>query len=210
MGAGSFDALPSSSWAADYAPVVTFHPDERSLPCGIEDLLGAASLVDGSGTVISTAPTQELLAQYDVDGSDVHLVLDTPVPGGLSAPLYVVAQQPPGLGPDVVDLTFVLLFGANGPQAAQVYPAVSDEITCLLPHFGEHQGDLETMTVRVSGGDGDRSVDWVRFEAHGNDTFVLPGTARGLGRGRWRVAPSGRMPSITRVPTASSSMRTSP
>ncbi|MEA2623874.1 MAG: hypothetical protein QOH61_2784, partial [Chloroflexota bacterium] len=163
------------SWVADYAPVVQFHPDEVYLPCSIEYLLEGATLVTPSGPV-SNPTAADLYANRALATDQAHVEISASQFSGQpinSAPCYVCVETPPGNLGTTVDLNFFFLFAYNGPQGAVVQPG---GFPCLLPTFGEHQGDIEGVTVRLDAPQG--NIVWVRYEAHGDSTFVTP--ANGL------------------------------
>lgn len=160
---------------ARVAPVVLFHPEEPYLPCSVEYLLAQGTLLDGAGAAIKDNPTQEDLADHAQDGSRVVInpsqytgeAVDEH--GRVRAPMYVSAQVGPGAS--FVDLHYIFLFAYNGPQTTRVrVPRKS--FNCVLPHFAEHEGDIEGVTVRVTP-DLSRILH-VQVAGHGKPTRIMP------------------------------------
>lgn len=89
-------------------------------------------------------PTVETLVQYG-SRDDVQVEVTASQFHGQelgTAPLYVVVETPPDQ-PSMLDLTFFVLFAHNGARGARVRPAMTPPLfDCLLPHYGEHQGDI--------------------------------------------------------------------
>ena len=162
--------------ARTFAPVLLLYPQEPQPPRSIEALLQGASLVDGHrGHSLVAAPGQADLLRHR--GPQVHIrpsaqaLAPQPVPAGahLDAPMYVAVQRP--ARGDFIDLTYVFLFAF---QEAQVFRFVVAQrgFFASVPHFGEHEGDLESLTVRLSA---DRQrILRVRLEAHGLSTWWEP------------------------------------
>ncbi len=162
--------LQAQAAALRFAPYFVFHPDERYAPLAIESLLAGATLVEGGSERPSPLPDSLV-------GREGHLRLavaqrDAPAPGtahllpGRELPLYVAMQR--GADGTFVDLHYILLFGHQGPQVVRFFTSVA-EFVAAVPHYGEHQADLERLTVRVDVGL--QRVLQVRFEAHGKATW---------------------------------------
>ena len=157
--------------AARVAPIVQFHPKEAAYPCSAAHLLKGSKLVDEAGNVLAVNPTPAQLAQHR-DASN-RLLVDPAMYSGegeeherVRAPMYLSVQVPPDAS--YVDLNYIFLFAYQPAQAARVLVPKSD-FNCTLPHFGEHEGDVEGVTVRMSP---DLKTIWhVRYEAHGHERW---------------------------------------
>lgn len=69
-----------------------------------------------------------------------------------------------------VDLTYIFLYCYNGAQCAQLLAPV--RASCVVPSYAEHEGDIESITVRV---DPElNAVRAVRYEQHGSSTRYAP------------------------------------
>ena len=162
---------------ARFAPIVTFHPSESFLPCSIDYLLAKARLVNQSGDLVKVGLSQGDLANpafangaFDVKIDPSCFAGQPLVNNAVDAPMYVSVQVPDNRS--FVDLNFIFLFGYNGSQTARVKVPGLD-FNCALPQYGEHQGDIEGITVRVKPDFSE--IIFVRYEAHGNSTFYYPG-----------------------------------
>jgi hypothetical protein len=78
------------------------------------------------------------------------------------APMYVSVE--PCADASCIDLRFVMLYAYNGPQTLRTARGY-DDFNLLASGLGEHAGDVETVTVRVT--PDLESVLSVRFDAHG-------------------------------------------
>lgn len=167
---------------AKWAPIVTFHFQERYLPSSIDHLLHNAALVDAEGHVLVQGPSQTDLQREPQPGNRVILHPDSYAGDALDAqhrvqaPMYVSAQVPEDAS--FVDLNYIFLSGFNGSQTARLNLfGVSTELT--LPHFADHQGDIESISVRVT--PDFQRVIFVRFEGHGHSHFTKPEDAQFIG-----------------------------
>lgn len=161
---------------AQFAPIGTVHPAERYLPCSIEHILETSRLVDADGLTIVAHPTQADMLRYRDNAYHLELLESDDVvdeapssPEGIAAPMYVIPQVPPS--EEYVNLNFYLFFAYSGAQSARVLVPGLD-FNAILPEFGEHQGDLELIAVKVTP-DFSRVLA-VRYEAHGNGTVYEP------------------------------------
>lgn len=166
---------------ADYSPFVHFHDHEKYFPCTIEYALRGASLMqvplgpDGKpdysapGTLIKANPTEQDLGTYDANVYRIDLV--NALQGeGLNGPMYVAIQFDPNK--IFVDFSYEFLFGFNGAQVARSYLAGLLSGFVSLPDFGNHQGDIEGVTVRLNWDL--TEVLSVRYAGHGHDLVYLP------------------------------------
>ena len=160
---------------ARFAPLVVFHPEERFFPCAMGHLLAHGRLLGPDGTVWAAPPTPADLAahagpKFTVDiGAEATGGEVAPHPRGpeVRAPMYAAVQVPPD--GRFVDLNYIFLFAYNGPQVVRVC-APGQRFLCSVPHYAEHYGDVQGITVRVSGDL--RRLVAVAYEQHGRRTWV--------------------------------------
>lgn len=164
--------------AAKFAPVVRFHAKEQYFPCSIEFLLAGSTLVVGTNETLQ--PTfDDLYAARNA--SDAHLRIDPSVWHGMAprnnlipAPMYVAPQV--ASDKSFVDFTYYFLSAFNGPQTVWVNVAGDiplDSFDCAIEQFAFHQGDVESITVRVT--PDFSKVIHVGMAAHGHyHTYYLP------------------------------------
>jgi len=110
---------------------------------------------------------------YTRSSGDYYLELDNdnvsrrgfgPQNGQVRAPMYVSAQE----FPDTIGITYSFLYTFQGSQVLKIKtPLKSTEF--ILNNFGEHQGDIEHVTVHVTK-DLQRIVK-VWFSHHGDDSM---------------------------------------
>lgn len=175
-----------------FAPEVQFHFAERYFPAGVE-FLAASSLLyeqtNGRGQTLGNAPTlDELATKYQWnDGTRTgyrleigrnnraayygeDLVLAANGAGRrVAAPMYVSVQVP--TDQSYLELNFIMLYAYNGPQTLRAL-RLGDHFNFMISSLAEHQGDFETVSVRVSP-DLERVLS-VRYEAHGNSRYFWP------------------------------------
>lgn len=163
--------------AAKFAPVVRFHAKEQYFPCSIEFLLAGSTLVVGTAETLQ--PTfEDLYAARNAPAA--HLRIDPSAWHGMPpqnnlipAPMYVAPQVAPDKS--FVDFTYYFLSAFNGPQAVWVNVAGGiplDSFNCAIEQFAFHQGDVESITVRVT--PDLTKVIHVGMSAHGDYTYYLP------------------------------------
>ncbi|KAL6624345.1 hypothetical protein ACP70R_031666 [Stipagrostis hirtigluma subsp. patula] len=151
--AGMPDLAQVKAVLAAYAPQVYVHPDEPYLPSSVAWFFenGALLYRKGGETPTPVAADGSNLPQgADNDG---EYWLDLPADGDrrekvrrgdlASATAYVQAK--PMLGGTATDLVVWLFFPFNGPARAKV-----GLVTVPLGDIGEHVGDWEHLTLRVS------------------------------------------------------------
>ena len=161
--------------AALFAPVLLIHPGEHFLPTSIEYMLEGSDIIDTQGNVRVRHPTQLDMwsfrdPQFRLNIHPDHFAGQSPGVGNrIVAPMYVAIQVP--ADHSYVDLHYLFLYTYNGSQAVRVLVPFRD-FNCSLDNLGEHQGDIESLTVRVSA-EFDRIIS-VRFEAHGDSTYLAP------------------------------------
>jgi hypothetical protein len=159
---------------ARFAPQVRLHPQEPYLPCSMDYLMQHSTLVDGRRQVVKASP-QACDLYYHREG---HYALDISVEafGGqplqqnrVRAPMYTAVRVP--ADGTYVDVTYIFLFAYNGPQVARV-SAPGLRYSCVVPHFAEHQGDLECITVRLT--PDCKKLLALRYEQHGVSQWLAP------------------------------------
>ncbi len=153
---------------ARVAPVITFHPQERHHPCAIEELLAGACLKGANHETLVANPKSQDMGRYADSCNrlwlDARHASGTLVPTGhrLTAPMYVIVQVPESRA--YVDVRYVMLFAYQGAQLVRVI-VPSNDFDCFVPRFGEHQGDIENVCVRLT--PDLKHVTHVTFEQHG-------------------------------------------
>jgi hypothetical protein len=163
--------------AAKFAPVVRFHAKEQYFPCSIEFLLGGSTLVVGTTETLQPTFDDLYAARH---AADAHLRIDPSAWQGMlpqndliPAPMYVAPQVAPDKS--FVDFTYYFLSAFNGPQAVWVNVETGIPLTsfnCAIEQFAFHQGDVESITVRVT--PDFAKVVHVGMSAHGDYTYYLP------------------------------------
>lgn len=158
--------------AARFAPIVTFHPDEKHFPCSVDWLLQRAQLRkrDDADFHIS-APPQAALAEFN--SGDYFLDVSAEAwPGEalddkhVTTPMYVAAQE----WDDCIEITYVMLYAYQGGQTC--VGLIGELFHAIANHYGKHQGDLEWVAVRVS--KDYEQVHSVGYAAHGHVTYYAP------------------------------------
>jgi hypothetical protein len=156
-----------------YAPVLRFHPNEKYFPCSIEFLLQNGWLRDNNNKDWNIVnPAQTDLQQYCAENYYVQ-INPSQYPGMctnnvVSAPLYYAVQE----FTDIIEITYIFLYAYQGGQTVRALRA-GTEFNCIVNDFGIHQGDLETIVVRlVPQGTGGYSVLDAVYSAHGNESYL--------------------------------------
>uniref|UniRef100_A0A0E0QA86 DUF946 domain-containing protein n=1 Tax=Oryza rufipogon TaxID=4529 RepID=A0A0E0QA86_ORYRU len=147
------DLAQVNALLAAYAPQLFLHPDEPYLPSSVTWFFqnGALLYQKGSQTPTPVAADGSNLPQgggndggywldLPVDNSQRERVKKGDLPG---AKVYVQAK--PMLGATATDLAVWFFYPFNGPARAKVGP-----LTIPLGKIGEHVGDWEHVTLRVS------------------------------------------------------------
>ena len=133
-----------------YAPLVSFHPNERYFPCSVEWLLAHACLRHTRNSLCIWQPTQADLLQhwraYHSEGSTPYLDISCAGYGGnlKEAPLYVAVQE----WDYCFEITYLMLYAFQGPQTA-CWRLSRRPYDCLIDDLGRHQGDLEWVCVTL-------------------------------------------------------------
>jgi hypothetical protein len=148
-----------------FAPVVFLHPDESYFPLSIE------GLIEG-GTWEDEGRQEPHLQPDDLAHRAGWLRLGPQVypgqrPGGsgqVEAPMYVGVQQATDDRP-WVELHYMALFAYQGPQILRFF-GLGPPFSAAIPHFGEHMGDLERLSLRLD--PSLQRVVRVEYSAHGH------------------------------------------
>ncbi|CAM0906438.1 unnamed protein product [Alopecurus aequalis] len=138
---------------AAYSPQVYLHPNDPYLPSSVPWYFENGALLYQNGNQTPTPVTADGSNLPQGGGNDGAYWLDLPVDKGQrervkkgdlsSAKAYVQAK--PMLGGTATDLVLWFFYPFNGPARAKVGP-----LTIALGMIGEHVGDWEHMTLRVS------------------------------------------------------------
>ncbi|WP_437604046.1 hypothetical protein WMF28_20925 [Sorangium sp. So ce590] len=143
-------------------------------------------MINGQGGVIPPMPNQTIdtfiRTLFDIDPRiSVNIEINPsqyagmPLSNGrITAPMYYAVQE---FG-DCVEITYVSLFAFQGGQTIRAL-RVGTEFWCILNDYGQHQGDLEEVTVRLRPrGGGDYEVDRLIYYAHGDASEFAQGDVR--------------------------------
>ncbi|KAG0496917.1 hypothetical protein HPP92_001608 [Vanilla planifolia] len=172
------DAMPNldqiTKLLQKYSPWVHFHPDERYLPSSVSWFFNNGALlfsktdpngptpVDPAGRALPQGGTNDGAYWLDLPSDDAEK--DRVKAGELStAEAYVHVK--PALGGTATDIVFWLFYPFNGPGRAKV-----GLINIGLGHIGEHVGDWEHVTLRISNFDG--VLKRMYFSQHTSGTWV--------------------------------------
>ncbi|CAM0145362.1 unnamed protein product [Urochloa decumbens] len=148
------DLSQVNSLLAAYAPHVFLHPKEAYLPSSVTWFFESGALLHQKGSQTATPVAADGSNLPRGGGNDGGYWLDLPAAdnnqredvkkGDLpSAKVYVQAK--PMLGGTVTDLAVWIFYPLNGAARAQV-----GFLTIPLGEIGEHVGDWEHVTLRVS------------------------------------------------------------
>jgi hypothetical protein len=159
--------------AARFAPIVSFHVNERFFPCSIDWLLLRATLRSKDDPNFALRhPRQQDLLTYS--GNQYFLDIDAAANPGqalvdqqVAAPMYVAAQE----WDDCIEITYVMLYAYQGGQTCRGLKPC-DYFNAVVDNYGHHQGDLEWVSVLVSK-DYERLLA-VGYAAHGHVTYYSP------------------------------------
>ncbi|PVH65101.1 hypothetical protein PAHAL_2G423600 [Panicum hallii] len=167
------DLAQVNSLLAAYAPHVYLHPNEPYLPSSVTWFFENGALLhqNGSQTPKPVAADGSNLPQGG--GNDGGYWLDLPVDSkqrekvkkGDLAGAKVYVQAKPMLGGTVTDLAVWIFYPFNGPARAKV-----GLLTIPLGEIGEHVGDWEHVTLRVSNFSGE--LLRMYFSQHSAGTWV--------------------------------------
>ncbi|KAF8664233.1 hypothetical protein HU200_054774 [Digitaria exilis] len=167
------DLAQVNSLLAAYAPHVYLHPNEAYLPSTVTWFFENGALLSQKGNQTPTPVAADGSNLPQGGGNDGGYWLDLPVDSNqrervkkgdlASAKVYVQAK--PMLGGTVTDLAAWIFYPLNGPARAKV-----GFFTIPLGQIGEHIGDWEHVTLRVSNFSGE--LLRMYFSQHSAGTWV--------------------------------------
>ncbi|XP_075506006.1 hypothetical protein At1g04090-like [Primulina tabacum] len=158
-----------------YAPYIYFHPQEIHLPSSVNWFFSNGALLYTKGDESRLVPIEPDGSNLPQGGSnDGAYWLDLPIDeearervkkGDLqSAEAYIHIK--PVLGATFTDIQMWLFYPFNGPATAKI--GIFNKIS--LGKIGEHVGDWEHLTLRISNFDG--VLNKVYFSEHSGGTWV--------------------------------------
>ncbi|HEX8653747.1 MAG TPA: Vps62-related protein [Allosphingosinicella sp.] len=152
---------------ARYGPTVKFHPEEQFLPCSVEWFLQNAWLCQPGSRVQATPQNLPSTIGAPDDHKFWLRLKDDGHRGGdlSSARAYVHAKPSKKTG--FTDISFWLCYAYNGAGTAHLFP-FKDRLS--LDPFGEHYGDWETFTLRIS--NRTKLLDSVYLSQHDSGEWV--------------------------------------
>ncbi|ONI20178.1 hypothetical protein PRUPE_2G001300 [Prunus persica] len=155
-----------------YSPLIYLHPDEVYLPSSVGWFFSnGALLYKKQGDAVAIEPTGSNLPQGG--SNDGSYWLDLPVDKGASERVkkgdlpdcQVYLHIKPMMGSTFTDIAIWVFYPFNGPARAKV-----EFFNISLGKIGEHVGDWEHLTLRVSNFTGEL---WrVFFSQHSGGTWV--------------------------------------
>ncbi|KAI7732943.1 hypothetical protein M8C21_032564 [Ambrosia artemisiifolia] len=157
-----------------YSPIIYFHPNEKYLPSTVNWYFQNGALLYQKGQESSPSPVELDGSNLPQGGSDDGSYwLDLPTDdsskervkkGDLdNANAYFHIK--PMFGATFTDMTIWVFYPFNGPARAKL-----EFLTISLGKIGEHVGDWEHLTLRVSNFDG--SLKCVYFSEHSGGTLL--------------------------------------
>ncbi|CAI0547655.1 unnamed protein product, partial [Linum tenue] len=158
-----------------YAPWISLHPDEEFLPSSVDWFFSNGSLLYEKGKESNPTPIDPIGSNLPQGGSnDGAYWLDLPVDGsakervkkGQLAGVQVYLHAKPASGGTFTDLAVWVFYPFNGPGRAKVEFIKSIK----LGKLGEHVGDWEHVTLRISNFNG--LLQSVYFSQHSGGSWV--------------------------------------
>nr|GMD55460.1 uncharacterized protein LOC109151050 [Ipomoea batatas] len=157
-----------------YSPWIYFHPDEEFLPSSVPWFFKNGALLYTKGQESSPAPIEQTGANLPQGGNtDGAYWLDLPTNDGdkdrvkkgnlQDCTCYVHVK--PMLGATFTDIALWMFYPFNGPARAKV-----EFLTIKLGKIGEHVGDWEHVTLRISNFNGE--LKRVYFSEHSRGMWV--------------------------------------
>ncbi|XP_028788806.1 uncharacterized protein LOC114744826 [Neltuma alba] len=157
-----------------YSPIMYLHPDEEYLPSSVNWFFGNGGLLYRRGRESHPVPIQPNGTNLPQDHyNDGSYWLDLPADeankervkrGDLqSSQAYLHIK--PMFGGAFTDIAFWVYYPFNGPERVKV-----EFVTISLGKIGEHVGDWEHVTLRVSNFNGE--LQRVYFSEHSGGTWV--------------------------------------
>ncbi|CAL1405412.1 unnamed protein product [Linum trigynum] len=176
---GSTSSMPNLKQVEElfkrYAPWVSLHPDEEFLPSSVDWFFSNGSLLYEKGKESNPTPIDPIGSNLPQGGSnDGAYWLDLPVDGsakervkkGQLAGVQVYLHAKPASGGTFTDLAVWVFYPFNGPGRAKVEFIKSIK----LGKLGEHVGDWEHVTLRISNFNG--LLQSVYFSQHSSGSWV--------------------------------------
>ncbi|KAG6682122.1 hypothetical protein I3842_13G122400 [Carya illinoinensis] len=157
-----------------YSPWVYFHPDEEFLPSSMRWFFVNGALLYSKGEESKPVPIEPNGSNLPQGGSnDGAYWLDLPVDAGAKERVkkgdlgnsQVYVHVKPMLGASFTDLAIWMFYPFNGPSKAKV-----GIVNVSLGKIGEHVGDWEHVTLRVSNFNGE--LQRVYFSEHNGGTWL--------------------------------------
>ncbi|CAH1416198.1 unnamed protein product [Lactuca virosa] len=157
-----------------YSPIIYFHPDEKYLPSTVNWYFENGALLYQKGLENNPSPIEPDGSNLPQGGSDDDSYwLDLPIDdsakdrvkkGGLdNANAYFHIK--PMFGATFTDIAIWVFYPFNGPARVKL-----EFVTISLGKIGQHVGDWEHLTLRVSNFDG--SLKYVYFSEHSGGTLL--------------------------------------
>ncbi|XP_076949171.1 hypothetical protein At1g04090-like [Bidens hawaiensis] len=157
-----------------YSPIIYFHPDEKYFPSTVNWFFQNGALLYQKGLETSPSPVQPDGSNLPQGGSDdgsywLELPIDNSAKekikkGDLdNANAYFHIK--PMFGATFTDMAIWVFYPFNGPARAKL-----EFLTISLGKIGEHVGDWEHLTLRVSNFDG--SLKCVYFSEHSGGSLL--------------------------------------
>ncbi|KAK3020168.1 LOW QUALITY PROTEIN: hypothetical protein RJ639_003066 [Escallonia herrerae] len=157
-----------------YSPWVYFHPDEQYLPSSVSWFFQTGALLYTKGaesTPISIEPTGSNLPQGG--SNDGAYWLDVPIDGSAKEKLKKGDLQDakaylhikPIAGATFTDVAIWVFYPFNGPVRAKV-----EFVNVSLGKIGQHVGDWEHVTLRISNFNGE--LKSVYFSEHSGGSWI--------------------------------------
>ncbi|KAJ8464651.1 hypothetical protein OPV22_027203 [Ensete ventricosum] len=176
-GASNFTSMPNLKQAEAlmkaYSPWIYYHPDEEYLPSSVSWLFDNGALLYQKGNQNPTPIGSDGSNLPQGGSNDGAYWIDLPVDGGQrdkvkkgdlsSTKVYLHIK--PMLGATFTDVVIWIFFPFNGPAKAKV-----QLLNIPLGKIGQHAGDWEHMTLRISNFTGEL---WrVYFSQHSSGAWV--------------------------------------
>ncbi|CAK9322427.1 unnamed protein product [Citrullus colocynthis] len=157
-----------------YAPLIYFHPKEKFLPSSVNWYFSNGALLYNKSDESKPVPIDPNGTNLPQGGqNDGAFWLDLPVDGGAKEKVkhgdlqssQVYLRIKPMIGGTFTDITIWIFYPFNGPATAKV-----GIIDVPLGKIGEHVGDWEHITLRISNFTGELSR--VYFAQHSKGEWI--------------------------------------
>ncbi|CAI0451120.1 unnamed protein product [Linum tenue] len=176
---GSASSMPNLTQVEElfktYAPWISLHPDEEFLPSTVDWFFANGSLLYEKGKEYNPTPIDPTGSNLPQGGSNDGVYwLDLPVESsdkdrmkrGQLAGVKVYLHAKPTLGATFTDIAVWVFYPFNGPGRAKVEFIKNVK----LGRLGEHVGDWEHVTLRISNFNG--LLQSVYFSQHSAGSWV--------------------------------------